>query len=117
MKCLLLPVALLCAASAAQAQLLPVPGTKNPDWALGKSEARPNAEPSDMLPGTDRMPNAMQKSIKSIGNRHYHWDASRQLAYEWQSRLGSGSVAPDKQVRVREERTGIAYVYRRRAHQ
>ena len=117
MKRLLLPVALLCAAPTVRAQQLPVPGDKNPDWALEKSEARPNAEPSDVLSGTDRMPNAMQKSIKSIGNRHYHWDASRQLAYEWQSRLGSGSVAPDKQVRVREERTGIAYVYRRRAHQ
>ena len=115
MKCLLLPIALLCAAPAAQAQLLPVPGTKNPDWALEKSEAGPNAEPSDVLPGTDRMPNAMQRSIKSIGNRHYHWDSKRQLAYEWLSRPSSGSVAPDQLVKVRAEPTGTLYTYRRRS--
>ena len=113
MKLLLLPVVLLCAAPTVRAQQLPVPGDKNPDWALEKSEARPNAEPSDVLPGTDRMPNAMQKSIKSIGNRHYHWDSKRQLAYEWLSRPSSGSVAPDQLVTVRAEPTGILYTYRR----
>ena len=114
MKRLLLPVVLLCAAPTVRAQQLPVPGDKNPDWALEKSEARPNAEPSDVLPGTDRMPNAMQRSIKSIGNRHYHWDSKRQLAYEWLSRPGSGSTAPDKLVVVRSESAGI-YTYRSRS--
>ena len=115
MKRLLLSVVLLCAAPAVRAQQLPVPGDKNPDWALEKSEARPNAGPSDVLPATDRMPNAMQKSIKSIGNRHYHWDSKRQLAYEWLSRPSSGSVAPDQLLTVRAEPTGTLYTYRRRS--
>lgn len=117
MKTLLLSFGMLCAGtSIAHAQLLPVPGAKNPDWTLKKSEPRPNAEPSDVLPGTDRMPNAMQKSVKSIGNRHYHWDSDRQLAYEWLSRPTSGSIAPDELVTVRSESTGTTYTYRRRSH-
>ena len=95
--------------------MLPIPGTRNPDWTLEKSEIQPNAEPSDILPGIDRIPNAAQKSISSAGNRHSWWDGTRQLGYEWLSRAGSGSVAPDRLVAVREERTGTTYTYRRRA--
>ena len=111
-KKLLLPLVLLCGANIANAQLLPMPGTKNPDWKLEKSEAKkfenlPVAPP----PATDRMPNALPKTIKSIGNRHSYWDADRQLAYEWQS--GPESVRPENQVTVIEQRTGTAYMYRR----
>ncbi|MFD2718250.1 hypothetical protein ACFST9_05960 [Hymenobacter monticola] len=114
MKRLLLLSVLLSRADAAQAQLLPVPGSKNPDWKVEKKEALPEATPFDEAPKLDRMPNAAQKSIASIGNRHYHWDAERQLAYQWLSRSGSGTLAPDKEVLVREERTGITYTFRRK---
>ncbi|WP_198074695.1 hypothetical protein [Hymenobacter negativus] len=114
MKALLLPLALYCGISAAHAQLLPVPGAKNPDWKVEKKEALPEATPFDELPKTDRMPNAAQKGIASIGNRHYHWDAERQLAYQWLSRPNSGTVAPDKKVVVREDRTGLTYTFIRR---
>ena len=98
-------------AHAAQAQTLPVPGTRNPDWALEKTEARPTAGPSAALLGSDRMPNATQQSVSSAGNRHYQWDADQQLAYEWLGR--SGSEAPGQSVAVRDERTGTVYTYRR----
>lgn len=110
----LLFIALCCGTSAAHAQLLPVPGAKNPDWKTEKAEAQPEATPFDEAPQVDRMPNAVQNSIGSAGNRHYYWDASRQLAYQWQSRPGAGTVAPDKQVVVREDRTGIVYIFRRK---
>ena len=113
MKNLLVPVMLLCS-FAAHAQLLPVPGTKNPDWTLEKSEAPQYGGQPMLPPPTDGMPNAAQKSITSIGNRHSCWDAERQLAYEWKSR--PGEVRPEKLVTVREERTGTAYTYRRRTH-
>ncbi|MBF9222826.1 hypothetical protein [Hymenobacter ruricola] len=114
MKILPILVALYCSISVAHAQLLPVPGVKNPDWKVEKKEALPDATPFDEAPKTDRMPNAAQKGISSIGNRHYHWDAEHQLAYQWLSRPGSGTVAPDKEVLVREERTGITYTFRRK---
>jgi len=82
MKSLLLLLALSGGVSAAHAQLLPVPGAKNPDWQAEKSEAIPEATPFGEAPKPDRMPNAAQKSIASSGNRHYHWDAERQLAYQ-----------------------------------
>jgi len=97
-----------------QAQLLPVPGARNPDWKVEKTETLPNATPFGEPPKVDRMPNAVQNSIASSGNRHYHWDANRQLAYQWLSRRGSGTVAPDKEVLVREEQTGTVYTFRRR---
>ena len=114
MKRLLLFFVLLNGAHAAHAQLLPVPGAKNPDWQAEKSEAAPEATSFGEAPKPDRMPNAAQKSIASSGNRHYHWDAEHQLAYQWLSRPGSGTVAPDKEVLVREERTGITYTFRRK---
>jgi hypothetical protein len=114
MKRLLLLVALLNGAHAAQAQLLPVPGSRNPDWNAEKTEALPEATPVGEPFKTDPMPNAAHKSIASSGNRHYHWDADRRLAYRWRSRPGSGTVAPDEEVLVRDERTGITYTFRRR---
>jgi hypothetical protein len=114
MKSFIVLLALCGGASVAQAQLLPVPGVKNPDWQAEKSEAAAEATPFGEAPTADRMPNAAQKSISSSGNRHYHWDAERQLAYQWQSRPGSGTVAPDKEVLVREDRTGITYTFRRK---
>jgi hypothetical protein len=114
MKSLFIFLALFGSASAAHAQLLPVPGAKNPDWHAEKSEALPEATPFDEAPKLDRMPNAAQKSIASSGNRHYHWDAERQLAYQWLSRPGSGTIAPDNKVLVREDRTGLTYTFRRR---
>ena len=114
MKSFFLSAALLIGVSA-HAQFLPVPGAENPDWTLERSEAPP-APSQFMRPlGTDPMPNALQKSISSSGNRHYHWDGNRQLAYMWLSDSNTAcSVAPDKRVTVREERTGTVYVYRRR---
>ena len=112
MKQLLLFAVLLGPACVAHAQLLPVPGTKNPDWRLEKSEAPQSEDLPVLLSPTDRMPNAAQKSIQSMGNQHSYWDATRQLVYQWQS--GSGSVKPEQQVKVLEQRTGIAYTYRRR---
>lgn len=111
---ILLSLALLCGAAAVHAQLLPVPGAKNPDWKLEKSGARLGAEPSDITLGTDRMPNAAQRSIISADNHHWWWDGTRQLVYDWLSRPGTGSMAPDNAVAVREERTGTTYYYRRR---
>ncbi|MDO7846576.1 hypothetical protein Q5H92_09430 [Hymenobacter sp. M29] len=114
MKSLFILLALFGGASAAHAQLLPVPGAKNPDWKTEKSEAQPSATPFDEPLKTDRMPNAMQNSIVSKGNQHRYWDADRQLAYTWQSRPNSGTVAPDQEVLVREDRTGITYTFRRK---
>ncbi|WP_201979098.1 hypothetical protein [Hymenobacter rubidus] len=114
MKSLFVLFALSGSAAAVQAQLLPVPGAKNPDWKTEKFEPLPEATPFDEPPKVDRMPNALQKSIVSAGNLHHYWDADRQLAYEWRSRLGSGTVAPDKEVLVYEERTGITYTFRRK---
>lgn len=111
MRRVFLLILLACAASIAQAQLLPVPGSRNPDWVLEKAPA-PKSDFSVLLPGTDRMPNAAQKSISSSGNRHYCWDAHQQLAYEWVSQ--PGQVAPDQRVTVRQQQTGTTYVYRRR---
>ena len=112
MKRLFLLIALFGGASAAHAQLLPAPGSKNPDWNLEKSEVRKETSAPVLPAPTDRMPNAAQKSISSNGNHHYHWDADRQLAYDWLSQ--PGSVAPDKQVTVREQRTGTVYTFRRK---
>ena len=112
MKIPLLSFALTCGATAALAQLLPVPGIKNPDWKLEKSEALQLEGLPVLPPPTDRMPNAAQKSIQSSGNQHAYWDADRQLAYQWQS--SPGTVKPEQQVKVLEQRTGIAYIYRRR---
>ncbi|WP_139924449.1 hypothetical protein [Hymenobacter sp. DG01] len=111
MKRAFLLVLLACAASIGHAQLLPVPGSQNPDWVLETADA-PKPGPSALPLNTDRMPNAAQKSIASSGNRHYCWDAKQQLAYEWSSR--PGEVAPDQRVTVRQQRTGTAYIYRRR---
>ncbi|WP_210516595.1 hypothetical protein [Hymenobacter terricola] len=114
MKILAVSFALCCSISIAHAQLLPVPGAKNPDWKTDNFEALPGAISFGEAPKTDRMPNAVQNSIISEGNLHHYWDANRQLAYQWRSRSGSGTVAPDKEVLVREERTGLTYTYRRR---
>ncbi|AMJ64646.1 hypothetical protein AXW84_03785 [Hymenobacter sp. PAMC 26628] len=94
--------------------MLPVPGARNPDWALETTV--PDAyrqEPSILTMPRDRMPNALQKSVLSNGNRSYHWDAARQLTYEWPNQ--AGSVGPHNSVTVRDERTGTTYTYGRRA--
>ena len=114
MKRPLLAACLLFAAPATYAQLLPVPGAHNPNWKLQKTETLPGAQPSDPLSSSDRMPNAAQRSIVSAGNHQYWWDGTRQLAYDWLSRPGSGSAAPDKAVAVRDERTGTTYTFLRR---
>jgi hypothetical protein len=109
MKCLLGLLISSSAAFTAHAQLLPVPGSKNPDWVLEKAQEKPE----QAVTSTEPMPNAL-KSISSSSTTHRHWDATRQLAYEWESRPNSGSVAPDRSVLVREDRTGTTYVFRRR---
>ena len=114
MKRFLLPVVLLLggAPAVANAQLLPIPGKANPDWILFSVEPRPyDAQALAIPPSTDRMPNAAQKSIRSVGNHHYYWDAKRQLAYDWYSK--EGKTEPDYMVLVREQRKDSLYTYRR----
>jgi hypothetical protein len=113
MKRLLLPVALICGAPAvANAQLLPIPGKANADWVLFKVEPQPyDAQALAIPPPPNRMPNAVQKSIRGIGNHHYYWDAKRQFAYEWYSK--EGKTEPDYMVLVREQRKDSVYTYRR----
>ena len=126
MKLLLILLSLLTL-SAAQAQLLPTPGTRNPDWALAKTDPphtynrvdtlryHPDPMPNsaEELPApTDHMPNGARKSISAIGNRRYYWDAARRLRYEWT--VKPGSDAPDSTVTVRDDNTDVAYTFRRR---
>jgi hypothetical protein len=112
MKILMLPAALLYSLCA-HAQLLPVPRAQNPDWTLKKAAPLVTYPVPVQRVGTDRMPNAVQKSIGSSGNQHYHWDAKKQLVYTWLSRPGSETIAPDKEVTVRDARTDIVYTFRR----
>jgi hypothetical protein len=113
MKSILLSVTLLCGASVAHAQLLPVPGAKNPDWVLQQTAKTPyDGQALAPPPATDPMPNGAQKSISSIGDHHYYWDAQRQLSYDWYSR-GPATMAPFVLVNVREANKDFVYVYRR----
>ncbi|GAB3234755.1 hypothetical protein GCM10027346_23880 [Hymenobacter seoulensis] len=115
MKIRLLSFVLLTCGVSARAQLLPVPGASNPDWTLVKKHTPP-ASPGDSGPmPTDRMPNGAPKGVTSMGNHHFHWDSERELTYEWDSRPGSGTVAPDKAVTVHERKTNSTYTFRRRA--
>ncbi|OUJ73059.1 hypothetical protein [Hymenobacter crusticola] len=114
MKRLPILLALGCVSFATHAQLLPVPGKLNPDWTLQKAEVQTdNGVFRQLPPATDQMLNSL-KSISSSGNRHYHWDAQQQLAYQWLSQPNSGSIAPDKQVVVRDERTSTVYTFTRK---
>ena len=111
-RSLLCLAVLLSAALAAQAQVLPVPGAKNPDWVLFGTYRRPYDNRVFGPPSTDRMPNAAAKSVKSIGNQHYYWDAAHQLAYDWYSR--EGTLTPFGLVNVRVQQQDIVYSYHRR---
>lgn len=124
---LLCAALLLSAALAAQAQLLPVPNARNPDWVLentqaglhpsrpdslaGSRDRMPIADPNRQAP-TARMPNALPKSISGAGSMRRYWDADRQLAYEWKAQ--PGRMAPDQVVTVHQQTTGATYIYRRR---
>lgn len=102
-------------ASGARAQALPVPGIRNPEWTLENTVPDAFGQGFGDLPVTnDRMPNASQRSVLSNGNRSYHWDATRQLTYEWPNY--AGSMGPYNSVTVRDDRTGTVYTYRRRAY-
>jgi hypothetical protein len=111
-RLLLCPAFLLIASVATQAQVLPVPGDKNPDWVLFQTERKPYDGQVMQSISTDRMPNAAVKSIKSRGNHHYYWDAARQLSYEWLSK--PDQVAPSSIVIVHQQTTGATFVYRKR---
>lgn len=103
----------LGATLAAQAQVLPVPGEKNPDWVLFITFKKPYYDGLVVEPPTaDRMPHAAGKSIKSIGNHRYYWDADHQLAYDWLSK--DGALGPLVLVNVRAQRQDIVYSYHRR---
>ena len=66
MKGLLLCSAVLLGATlAAHAQVLPVPGGKNPDWVLFGAYRRPYDSQAIWPPSTSPMPNAAGKSILS----------------------------------------------------
>lgn len=110
-KCSIVAVLLLTGSLKAQAQLLPVPGAKNPEWQLKKTVPADSPDASSVLSGADRMPNALQKSIASSGNHHYHWDGRRGLTYDWLS--APDKTAPRDTVKVRDTRNGIVYIYRR----
>ena len=113
MKLLLLcPAVLLTASLAAQAQVLPVPGGKNPDWVLVQTEQKLYDGHIIQSSNIDRMPNAEAKSIKSIGNHHYYWNAANHLAYDWVSK--DGMLEPLGLVNVREQQQSTVYSYRRR---
>jgi hypothetical protein len=113
MKRLLLCSATLLGTSlVAQAQILPVPGGTNPDWVLFGTYKKPYDGRVIEPPTADRMPNAAAKSIKSIGNHHYYWDADRQLAYDWLSK--DGILAPLALVNVRVQQQDVVYSYHRR---
>jgi hypothetical protein len=109
---LLCTVVLLSASLATHAQVLPVPGGNNPDWVLFGTYKKPYDGPVVESPTTDRMPNAAAKSIKSIGNHRYYWDANRQLAYDWFSK--DGILTPLALVNVRVQQQDIVYSYHRR---
>ncbi|MDO7854734.1 hypothetical protein [Hymenobacter convexus] len=127
MKSLFTLLALVGGTAAAQAQLLPIPGARNPDWTLTKtspphpydssdslrykSDRMPN-KAADFPAPADHMPNAARKSISGIGNRRYYWDADRRLRYAWQ--VKPGSEAPDSTVTVHDDNSDIAYIFRRR---
>jgi hypothetical protein len=113
MKFLLLcPAILLAASLAAQAQVLPVPGGKNPDWEFLRTERKPYDGHIIRSSSVDRMPNAAAKSIKSIGNHHYYWDDATQLAYDWFSK--EGTLGPVVLINVRAQQQSTVYTYRRR---
>jgi hypothetical protein len=111
-RLLLCPAVLLTTALAAQAQVLPVPGGKNPDWVLLQTEWKPYDGQVMQSISLDRMPNAAAKSIISKGNHHYYWDAARQLSYEWLS--NPDQVAPNSVVVVHQQTTGATFAYRKR---
>jgi hypothetical protein len=128
MKAFLCLASLMATVTLAQAQVLPVPGARNPDWLLDKPATNGRPIRRDTLPsgrdpmpiadprrqgqgGTDAMPNALSKNIQSIGNHHRYWDAARQLSYDWQSR--SGQLGPDSLVTVFQQATGTTFTYRR----
>jgi hypothetical protein len=111
-RLLLCSAALLGATLAAHAQVLPVPGGTNPDWVLFGTYKNPYDGQAVEPPTTDRMPNAAAKSIKSIGNHRYYWDADRQLAYDWFSK--DGVLSPLALVNVRVQQQDIVYSYHRR---
>ena len=113
MKCSLLCLATLLSISlAAEAQVLPVPGAKNPDWVLFSTQRQPYEGQALAPPSADRMPNAASRSIKSIGTHHSYWDASRQLAYDWLSE--DGTLGPLALVNVRAQQQDVVYSYHRR---
>jgi hypothetical protein len=111
-RLLLCSAALLLLSLKTQAQALPVPGEKNPDWVLFGTYKKPYDSRVLKSPFTDRMPNAAPRSIKSIGSHHYYWDASRQLAYDWLSK--DGTLGPLVLVNVRVQQQDIVYSYHRR---
>jgi hypothetical protein len=110
-RLLLCSTTLLGASLIAQAQVLPVPGGKNPDWVLFGMYRRPYDSQAIWPPSTSRMPNAAGKSIMSHGNSHYYWDADRQLSYDWYSR--DGTLKPFGLVYVRVKQQDIVYSYHR----
>ena len=119
-------MAWLGATALSHAQVLPVPNARNPDWVLDKTTLGSRPSRPDTLPGgrdqmpianPDRqrppaaMPNALTRSISSMGQRRYYWDAAQQLGYEWQAR--PGQTTPDRLVTVRQQATGATFTYRR----
>jgi hypothetical protein len=105
-KCSIVAVLLLIGSLEAQAQLLPVPGAKNPNWSLMRKKV---VQPTQIRSG-DRMPNATFLGPTGGGNHRYYWDARRQLRYEWDTQPGGES--PLDSVKVHDDDTGTMYIYR-----
>lgn len=120
----------LCASVVAQAQLLPVPNTRNADWVLinttpgrrpslpdtlpGSRDRMPTAGPNPLAP-TPAMPNALTAGLSNqstglVGGARAYWDAARQLSYAWR-----GPAAPDSLVTVCQQSSGASFTYRKRA--
>ena len=123
----LLCLATVLATTAAHAQPLPIPNTRNPDWELLKREEgfRPSwpdtlAGGSDRMPKVDpsrgrmveTMPNALQRSITSANGYQQYWDADRRLQYRWLAR--PEQLTPTNVVAVYQQATGALFTYRKR---
>jgi hypothetical protein len=109
----LLTASLVVAATAAQAQELPVPGEKNPDWKLQKTEepypqAYPSGSKESPAPIAMPSPRIQGGMLNEQGEYDIFFDSSKGVRYDLTALKEQGTV------RVRNMRTGTEYTYARR---
>lgn len=102
----------LCAASSAHAQKLPVPGQKNPDWSLQKTEEMYPSEPTTEKNQTIySMPIMPREGYGGMKNQNGEWeilyDSKHQVRYNMKA-YKRGFV------RVQNLQTGTVYTYTRK---